>query len=43
MIGEDGISGFESGRFTFFVGGQQPDQLSEELTGKKVLAKDYYS
>jgi beta-glucosidase len=43
MIGEDGISSFESGRFTFYVGGQQPDQRSEELTGKKVLAKDYYS
>jgi beta-glucosidase len=43
LIGEDGISHFNSGRFTFFVGGQQPDERSEELTGKKVLEREYYS
>jgi beta-glucosidase len=43
LIGDDGISRFDSGRFTFFVGGQQPDKRSEELTGNKVLAREYKS
>jgi beta-glucosidase len=43
LVGEEGISRFEPGRFTFYVGGQQPDQRSEELTGKKILAREYYS
>jgi beta-glucosidase len=41
MVGEDGISCREPGRFTFYAGGQQPDTRSEELTGKKTLAKEY--
>ena len=42
LIGEDGIGRFESGRFTFFVGGQQPDQRSEVLKGGKVLTMEYF-
>ncbi len=42
MVGEDGISRREPGRFTFYAGGQQPDQRSAELTGKKVLAREYH-
>jgi beta-glucosidase len=41
LVGEDGISRREPGRFTFYAGGQQPDPRSEELTGKKTLAKEY--
>ena len=41
LVGEDGISRREAGRFTFYAGGQQPDTRSEELTGKKTLAKEY--
>jgi beta-glucosidase len=41
LVGEDGISRREPGRFTFYAGGQQPDTRSEELTGKKTLAKEY--
>jgi len=40
VIGEDGISRRQSGRITFYAGGQQPDARSEELTCKKVLCKD---
>lgn len=34
---EDGTRVFLSGSYKFFVGGQQPDKRSEELTGKKCL------
>ena len=42
VIGEDGIGHLESGRFTFFAGGQQPDSRSEQLTGKKPLEKEFH-
>jgi beta-glucosidase len=38
LVGADGVSRSEPGRFTFYAGGQQPDPRSEELSGKKVLA-----
>ncbi len=41
VIGEDGASRREPGRITFYAGGQQPDARSEELTGKKVLTREY--
>jgi beta-glucosidase len=41
VFGEDGISRREPGSFTFYGGGQQPDQRSEELTGKKALSREY--
>lgn len=42
LISDDGLSRREPGCFTFYAGGQQPDQRSEELTGKKVLAREYH-
>jgi beta-glucosidase len=42
LVGADGISCREPGRFTFYAGGQQPDRRSEELTGKKALASEYW-
>lgn len=37
MIGNDGKCVLEPGRFTIYVGGQQPDARSQELTGRQVL------
>jgi beta-glucosidase len=42
VIGEDGISRREPGKFSFYAGGQQPDSRSEELTGKKVSELEYH-
>jgi beta-glucosidase len=41
VICEDGISRREPGRITIYTGGQQPDVRSEELTRKRVLAREY--
>ena len=37
LIGNDGKCVLEPGRFTIYVGGQQPDARSQELTGRQVL------
>ena len=42
MVGEDGVSRRVPGRFTFYAGGQQPDQRSAELTGEKVMRYEYW-
>jgi beta-glucosidase len=42
VIGEDGISRREPGKFSFYAGGQQPDSRSVELTGKKVSELEYH-
>jgi len=36
VVGEDGISCRGQGKINFFAGGQQPDERSQELIGKKV-------
>ncbi len=42
VIGQDGISRREPGKFSFYTGGQQPDSRSEELTGKKAVKLEYH-
>jgi beta-glucosidase len=39
LIDNDGQRVLEPGRFTIFVGGQQPDERSRELTGRVCLEK----
>jgi len=41
VVGLDGTSHLEAGRISFFASGQQPDERSEELTGKTVLQTEY--
>ena len=38
LIDEDGNRFVEPGRYTVYVGGQQPDERSAELTGQTVTA-----
>jgi beta-glucosidase len=38
LIDEEGRCWIEPGQFIIYVGGQQPDRRSQELTGKEVLA-----
>ncbi|HEY8392815.1 MAG TPA: glycoside hydrolase family 3 C-terminal domain-containing protein [Capillibacterium sp.] len=38
LIDEEGRCWIEPGQFIIYVGGQQPDHRSQELTGKQVLA-----
>lgn len=40
LIDEEGKCRLEPGKFTIYVGGQQPDQRSKELTGKDVLSAE---
>ena len=37
LIDDDGRCILEPGKFTIYVGGQQPDARSAELTGQQVL------
>lgn len=41
LIDEEGKCILEPGKFKVFIGGQQPDQRSIELTGKAVLSAEY--
>ncbi|MFW5981487.1 MAG: glycoside hydrolase family 3 C-terminal domain-containing protein, partial [bacterium] len=40
LIDDQGNCILEPGKFQLFIGGQQPDQRSENLTGKKVLTME---
>jgi len=41
-VDENGLSCHVPGKFTFYAGGQQPDERSEELSGKTILSKDIF-
>jgi beta-glucosidase len=41
IINEEGKRVLEPGSFRVYVGGSQPDEVSERLTGKKVLFKNF--
>ncbi len=38
VIGDDGEAFYESGSYTLFAGGSQPDEYSESLTGSKCVS-----
>ena len=40
LIDEEGKALLEPGKFRIYVGGQQPDERSKQLTGKEVLYTD---
>ena len=40
LIDEDGRCVLEPGKFAVYVGGQQPDARSAELTGQQVLKQE---
>ncbi len=41
IINEEGKRVLEPGSFRVYIGGSQPDEVSERLTGKKVLFKNF--
>jgi beta-glucosidase len=41
LINEEGKRILEPGSFRVYIGGSQPDEVSEKLTGKNILFKNF--